>query len=319
MAGSTLQARPRRPGNAPAESANALFSLRVGVLPPPLKRSIVTSGAHDKNKQSPLSTCLLAGMTVKEFLVPAARRSAKSAAFAAVAVLALGFAGPAFAQQPPAASASLSQNPTQSRGATRYNDLGSDRSFVLEERGREALLQVEGSSEVMILEVVRGQRGDTFLKSESGQVMIRKTEAGNMVSFIGSKNGAPADAAGRVGSLDAPPLPESLNDIRVKSASRLSKMAGHDVTIFGTPEFSNDEQWAADALANVEIGVQRANGLAGKVAAKLNAVRLVRTKAASVTFKDGELVLGINPVEGYAGRVSSEAITNVLTASRNAG
>ena len=315
MAGSTSQARPRRPGNALAESANALFSLRVGVLPPPLKRPIVASGAHDKNKQSPLSTCLLAGMTVKEFLVPAAR----SAALAAVAALAPVFAGPAFAQQPPTASASLSSNPTQSRGATRYNDLGSDRSFVLEERGREALLQVEGSSEVMILEVVRGQRGDTFLKSESGQVMIRKTEAGNMVSFIGSKNGAPADVAGRVGSLDAPPLPEALNDIRVKSAARLSKMAGHDVTIFGTPEFSNDEQWAADALANVEIGVQRANGLAGKVAAKLNAVRLVRTKAASVTFKDGELVLGINPVEGYAGRVSSEAITNVLTASRNAG
>ncbi|MDP3740609.1 MAG: DUF4908 domain-containing protein [Hyphomonadaceae bacterium] len=249
---------------------------------------------------------------MKEFHIPAAR----SAALAAVAALALGVAAPAFAQQPPAASA---QAQNRSSGATRYTDLGSDGSFVLEERGREALLQVEGSSEVMILEAVPGPRGDTFLKSKTGEVVIRKTEAGNMVSYISNKNGAPADAAGRVGSLDSPPLPQSLNEIRVKSAARLSKLAGHDVTIFGTPEFTSDEQWAADALANVEIGVQRANGLAGKAASKLTAVRIVRAKAASVSFKDGELVLGINPAEGYSGRVSSEAITNVLTASRNAG
>ena len=249
---------------------------------------------------------------MKEFHVPAAR----SAALAAVAAIALGFAAPAFAQQPPAAGASAQ---SRSAGATKYTDMGSDRSFVLEERGREALLQVEGSSEVMILEAVPGPRGDTFLKSKSGEVVVRKTEAGNMVSYISNKNGAPADVAGRVGSLDSPPLPQSLNEIRARSAARLSKLAGHDVTIFGTPEFTSDEQWAADALANVEIGVQRANGLAGKAASRLTAVRIVRAKAASVSFKDGELVLGVNPAEGYSGRVSSEAITNVLTASRNAG
>lgn len=250
-------------------------------------------------------------MKLKEFLAPAAR----SAALAAAAALALGVAAPAFAQQPAAGA----QQQNRSAGATRYTDLGSDGSFVLEERGREALLQVEGSSEVMILEAVPGPRGDIFLKSETGEVVIRKTEAGNMVSYISNKNGAPADVAGRVGSLDAPPMPQSLNEIRVRSAARLSKLAGHDVTIFGAPEFANDVQWAADALANVEIGVQRANGLAGKAASKLTAVRIVRAKAPSVTFKDGELVLGVNPAEGYSGRVSSEAITNVLTASRNAG
>jgi hypothetical protein len=96
-------------------------------------------------------------------------------------------------------------------------------------------------------------------------------------------------------------------------------MAGHEVTIFGTAEFADNEQWAADALSNVELGVERANGPAGRVASKLTAVRLVRAKAPSVAFRDGELVLGVNPDLGYAGRPSSDAISNVVSASRNSG
>lgn len=206
-----------------------------------------------------------------------------------------------------------------SAGATRYTDMASDQSFVVEERGRGALLQREGSDEVIPLRAETGQRGDTFFKTDSGQVMLRKTEAGNMVSFIGNKDGAPADIAGRAAPLNAPAMPASLDDLRKQSAARLSKMAGHEVTIFGTAEFADNEQWAADALTNVEIGVKSANGPAGRIASKLNAVRLVRSKAASVSFKDGELVLGVNPDQGYAGRASSDAIANALSASRNSG
>jgi len=54
------------------------------------------------------------------------------------------------------------------------------------------------------------------------------------------------------------------------------------------------------------IGVERANGLAGRIASKLEKVRLVRSKAATVSFKDGELLLGVNPDEGYGGRPSSD-------------
>jgi hypothetical protein len=45
----------------------------------------------------------------------------------------------------------------------------------------------------------------------------------------------------------------------------------------------------------------------------------VLSKAPSVSFKDGELLLGVNPDMGYAGRPSSDYIANALTASRNSG
>ncbi len=274
----------------------------------------MAGGAHHTNKESPQSACHLAGMMVKEFQIPAGC----PAALGAVAALALGLTAPAFAQQPPPAAAPRAAAPSDA-GATRYTDLVTDQSFVLEERGRTALLRLEGTGEVLPLQAVPAQRGDVFLQTESGQNVLRKTEAGNMVSFIGNKNGAPADVAGPAAALNPPPMPASLNELRIQSAAKLSKLAGHDVTIFGTAEFGDHEEWAADALNNVEIGVERANGLAGRVAAKLSAVRLVRAKAPSVSFKDGELVLGVNPEQGYFGRVTSDAVSNALTASRSAG
>ncbi len=64
------------------------------------------------------------------------------------------------------------------------------------------------------------------------------------------------------------------------------------------------------------LGVERANGLAQTAAQDLKAVRLDRAPAATATYKDGELVLGVNPDAGYAGRPSSEAIANAITAKR---
>lgn len=256
---------------------------------------------------------------VKDFHKPAGIPAACAAVAAGIA---FGLAGPALAQQQPPSAQSTSVAPRPAApgaGATRYTDMASDQSFVLEERGRSALLRLEGTGEVIPLQAVPAQRGDTFLRTPSGESLLRKTEAGNMVSYIGNKNGAPADIAGRAAPLNAPPMPASLNELRTEAAANLSKMAGHDVTIFGTAEFADHEQWAADALNNVEIGVERANGLAGRVAAKLSAVRLVRADAPSVSFEDGELVLGVNPEQGYLGRVSSDDISNALTASRSAG
>ncbi len=253
---------------------------------------------------------------VKELRAPAGL----APVIAAIAAIAIGFPATASAQQV-APSASLNQQTHQApnAGATRYTDMATDQSFVIEERGRGALMQYEGSKEVIPLQAVPAPRGDTVLKSDSGEVVLRKTEAGNMVSFIGNKNGVPADVVGRAPSMNAPAMPASLDDLRKQSAARLSRMAGHEVTIFGTAEFADQEQWAADALSNVEIGVERANGPAGRVASKLTAVRLVRSKAPSVSFKDGELVLGVNPDLEWAGRPSSDAIANTMSASRNSG
>jgi hypothetical protein len=256
-------------------------------------------------------------MNMKEFHVPAGLSVARAALTAAL----LGFSAPAFAQQPPPApSASFAPNASDraaAQSATRYEDVTSQRSFVLEQRGREAIVKYEDSPEVMVLEAIPAQRGDTFLRNDAGQVMFRLTEQGNLVSYVDNKNGAPAAIAGLVAPLNAPPMTASLNEMRVNAAARLTKLAGHDVTIFGAAEFANDERWAAEALSAMVRGVERSNGLAGRVAAKLDAVRLTSARSANVTFKDGELVLGINPAEGYLGLPTSEAVAQAMTAARS--
>lgn len=251
---------------------------------------------------------------MKEFHTPA--RLAASAVLTATLLV---FAAPAMAQQP-APSFTQAAKPratAPAQSATRYEEVTTQRSFVLEQRGRDAIVKYEDSPDVMVLEAMPAQRGDVFLRNDAGQVMFRLTEAGNLVSYVDNKDGAPAVMAGLAAPLSAPPMTASLNEMRSNAVTRLSRLAGHEVTIFGAAEFANNEQWAAEALAAMVRGVERSNGLAGRTASKLSAVRLAKTPSASVTFKDGELVLGINPAEGYVGLPTSEAVTQAMTAARS--
>jgi len=285
-------------------------------LPAPLKDRIVTVWERLSNKKSPQSTCLLAGMTMKEFHAPAGGLSALMAA----AAIAFGFAPAAAAQQvkPAAPAPAASMNYTKSRaaappGVARYEDMATQRSFTLDLSGGDALMKFDDSPEVYVLRGTSAQRGDTIFRSDAGELMLRVTEQDNVISYLGDKDGAPADIVGVVTSLNGRPMTASLTQGLKDAAQRLSRLAGHDVTIFGTGEFANSEEWIADALMVMVFGVERANAMASKSATKLQGVRIVRAKTPQAVFKDGQLVLGVNPSEGYAGRPSSEAIANALT------
>lgn len=257
--------------------------------------------------------------------VPAAR--------AAALVLALAYAGalgaPAFAQQPqqlpPPTFANTRSNAAMSldQGGTRYLDLGTDakttKSFVLEQRGSVVLLQQEGSKEILSLMPVPGQRGDTFFMDYTGRALLKVTKAGNVISYLHNPAGAPADPAGRVPPLSSPAMTASLDTMRSNAVRELTKLAGHDVTIWGTQAFANNEAWAADALSILVLGVKNANGHAGKVASSIEKVTLRKAKAPKVAFKGGELTIEINPDDAWAGRVTPEDISKVLTAARSSG
>ncbi len=253
---------------------------------------------------------------VKEFHVP---RGAKAALFATAAA-ATGFAAPANAQQAtrseaPALSFSSSRA-SLSAGSQKYEDTASQRSFVLDRSGDSALMKFDDSPEVYVLRSTTAQRGDAFLRSDAGELVLRVTELGNVISYLGDKDGAPADVAGDAAPLDAPSLSSSLTEQVKEAAGRLGATAGHDVTIFGAGGFTDQEGWAADALMVTVFGVERAEAARAGSVQKLRAVRLVRGKAPSVAFSDGELVMGVNPQAGYAGRPSSEAVAAVLAAGR---
>ncbi|HEV7690343.1 MAG TPA: DUF4908 domain-containing protein [Hyphomonadaceae bacterium] len=195
--------------------------------------------------------------------------------------------------------------------ANRYEDASSDRSFLFQQKGKEAIVKFEDTNEVMVLQAVPAQRGDTFLRNDNGQVLFKLTEQGNLVSYVDSKMGAPVALLGPIGApLSVPPLTKSLNALRASTAGRLTKLAGHDVTVFGVAEASNNESWTTDLLNDVVTGVEKGRGTVNLIE-----VRLVRAAQPSTTFKDGSLVLGVNPAGGEGGRPSAESIAIVLKAA----
>ncbi len=249
---------------------------------------------------------------VKPF--PTLRRGVVCAALACAAA-APAFVAPAAAQQTPpdaraGAAPRIAAAPSRS---VKYEDTASRRSFVLDWVGNTALLKFDDSPEVHVLRPSTAQRGDSFLRSDSGQVVLRATELGNVISYIGNKNGAPADMVGAASPLDTPAMSLTLSEQRVETVKSLSRLAGREVTVFGVGAFSNHGRWAADALMVLTLGVERASKINPDVVASLEAVRLEPTTNPVASYRDGELVLGVNPEAGYAGRPSSDAIARALT------
>ena len=207
---------------------------------------------------------------------------------------------------------------TLGSGGQRYTDTGSDKKtgFLLEERGSFVLLQKDGSLEILTLMPVSSQLGDTFFTDYAGRTLLKVTKAGNVISYMHNPAGAPAVPAGRVPSLSSPSLTASLDSMRSGAANELSRLAGHDVTIWGTQTFADAEAWAADALNILLLGVMNANEHADNAASAINKVTLKRAKAPKVSLKDGELTVEVNPDAGWAGRVTPEAVFDALTAAR---
>lgn len=250
-----------------------------------------------------------------------------TASLAAVGALSVMAASPAFAQQPP--SPPMSIGPMGPPGASgvgaarnrpssvaRYEDAASQRSFVVDRSGDKTLMRVEDSPEVLALRSTTAQRGDAFLRSDTGQLMLRVTEQGNVISYLWDKDGAPADMAGAAAPLNLAPISATLNERRKETAETLRRFTGADVTIFGTGEFAGYEAWTADVLTVLELGVVRASEMSADSVRKVKAVRLARASTPIVSLEDGELVLGVNPQAGFAGRPSSDAVAIVIASER---
>lgn len=265
-------------------------------------------------------------------LVDRSLPAVRAAVFGLAVAMAAGFAAPLAAaqtkqdpQHPPPTFATTRSNAAMSAdpSGTRYVDLGADaqssKSFVLERRGSVVLMQLEGSKEILSLMPVPGPRGDTFFMDYAGRTVLKVTKANNVISYLHNPAGAPADPVGAVPLLSSPAMTESLDAMRANAAKELSKLAGHDVTIWGTQSFANNEAWAADALSILVLGVKNANGHAGTAAARIDKVVVRPAKAPKVTFRDGELTVDVAPSDTWAGRVTPEEVTRALTQSRSSG
>jgi hypothetical protein len=259
---------------------------------------------------------------------------------ALLAVAFVGFAPAATAQQQPQrapapsfggsaapGSSYVAQGAPTTRGGmmplnatSHFQDSSSGKTFLLERKVDGFLFKWDSDPEVFFLRATSGQRGDTFLRSDDGRLVLRVTELGNLISYFGSNEGVPADRfasnAGMVSGLaaSAPPMTASLTALSEQAKKSLSRSAGQTVTVFGASRFANNEAWVGDALNVVVKGVEGAEPAMRKT---LKSVELKPTTLPSTTFSEGELVLGLNPQAGVQGRPSSSIITSTINRGGN--
>ena len=180
----------------------------------------VYCGTQISDKNLPQSGCFRAGMKLSSRHTTKVRRARSLCLMSGVAgVLAAGamaLSAPASAQQarqappvadrPDAAAQSFSSSRRAAPKINRYQDTATQRTFVLDRSGEDVLMKFEDDPEVMALQSTTAQRGDAFLRSDSGELMLRGTELGNVISYVGNKDGAPAAPAAAASPLDAPAI-----------------------------------------------------------------------------------------------------------------
>jgi hypothetical protein len=77
--------------------------------------------------------------------------------------------------------------------------------FTLDRSGPAPLMRFDGDDEVMVLRASQGPRGDEFLKTDNGQLVLRVTSIGGVTVYTSANdNGAPAATAGPARPLAAP-------------------------------------------------------------------------------------------------------------------
>ncbi|MEJ0022005.1 MAG: DUF4908 domain-containing protein [Alphaproteobacteria bacterium] len=77
--------------------------------------------------------------------------------------------------------------------------------FTLDRSGPRPLMRFDGDDEVMVLRASQGPRGDEFLKTDNGQLVLRVTSIGGVTVYTSANdNGAPAAVAGPARPLAAP-------------------------------------------------------------------------------------------------------------------
>ena len=103
-------------------------------------------------------------------------------------------------------SAGLFGSPQPSaQNAERFVTPDGDLRFTLDRSGPAPLMRFEGTTEVLVLRASQGPRGDEFLKTQAGELVLRVTSLGGVTVYTSANdNGAPAATAGPAGPLAKP-------------------------------------------------------------------------------------------------------------------
>jgi hypothetical protein len=212
--------------------------------------------------------------------------------------------------------------PSDDRAATapevaRFNADGS--SFVLDVSAHDrALMKFDDSGEVWALAPTPGPRGDTIYKNDLGEPMLRRTQLGGLTVFTRDR---PAGAAAALQGA-APFIrnvllsgPGALFQIMAQASTRASHAAGRlinfealDLTPGAEPVFADAANLTAQAFVRADHNARVAHA----ELMRYSKVAFVNGRPPNVQVFGQEVRITVTPDMGFAGRPSSQRISQVL-------
>ena len=193
------------------------------------------------------------------------------------------------------------------------------RVFILDRTQPVAMLKFDDSPEVWALAPAPAPRGDVIYKNDLGEPMLRATRLGGYTLFTDRRpSGEAVSLAGT-----APPLrlsglsPQALGE-RMLQASIRSGRAARRPVVFEAEATPASAALIADSATIVSLAFLRLAAREGGRAslAKVGKVQFMEGRKASAAFAAGVLRIVVAPVEGLAGRPSSDKLMRVLRAAK---
>lgn len=190
----------------------------------------------------------------------------------------------------------------------------SGEAFIFDGTGALPLFRFERRAETWVLRPTPAPRGDVIYRNDSGTQILRVTHGGGITLYtVRAPNGSPASITGGAEPLTLPTLgPVRLFSLMNQRGSLVSQALGRLVVINLTGEQS--EALMVDALivtTEAVIRMARSPTFRGSLG-DLRSITLMEGRRSSVTFRDGDLRVVVNPDQSLAGRPSSSTIIRAV-------
>lgn len=193
------------------------------------------------------------------------------------------------------------------------------RVFILDRTQPVAMLKFEDSPEVWALAPAPAPRGDVIYKNDLGEPMLRATRLGGYTLFTDRRpSGEAVSLAGAAAPLRLLGLsPQALGERMLQASIRSGRAARRSV-VFEAEASPASAALIADSATIVSLAFLRmASREGGRAAlAKVGKVQFMEGRKASASFGAGVLKVVVAPVQGLAGRPSSDKLMRVLRGAK---
>ncbi|MCW5724975.1 MAG: DUF4908 domain-containing protein [Maricaulaceae bacterium] len=186
--------------------------------------------------------------------------------------------------------------------------------FILDRSGEPPLFAPGDQAEVFVLSARRGPGGGTSLVNDAGREILRFSPTGGATYYPGdAPNGVIVESV-RVTAVLRPPA-RTEDDVRqsaARAATELRRTFNRPVSVEYGPVPIEGLGVLNDAIALSVEGASQAVARDAPAAGRLELIRISTGRGPDAIMNGRTLEIVIDPLEGYAGRPSSEKILQAI-------